>query len=449
MISQNLTQEGDVNLTDRRKAWYDALSFEVRMALEDDASCFIHQSLSTPCLEVVSDCMGPYIVTSEGKKILDFHGNNVHHVGYKNPKILEALHQQVETLPFSPRRYTNQPAINLAKKLTKIAPDELTRVLFAPSGSLANSMAIKLARIYTGRHKIVSMWGSFHGAGLDTISVGGEAVFRKDIGPLMPGVVHVPPPISYRGLWNDDPQQDRYVEYIRYVFEHEGDVGALIAETIRDTDVQIPTKNFWQKVRALCDEYGVVLILDEIPIALGKTGKMFTFEHYGIVPDIVTLGKGLGGGVFPMAALLAKEKLNIAEKQSVGHFTHEKTPVGCAVALAVVNYIEENQILEHVCKLERRMYKRCMDFKAHYPIVGDFRGLGLLWGLELVTDRHTKKRACAEAEKILYHCLANGLNFKISQGNVITLSPPLIITEAQLNQAFDILEEALILVDKS
>lgn len=446
MMSRNLVQEGDVNLTDKRKAWYDALSFEVRMILEEDASCFIHQSLSTPCLDAVADCTGPYIVTDEGRKILDFHGNNVHLVGYKNPKVLEAMHRQIEALPFSPRRYTNKAAISFGKKLLEISPPELTRVLFAPSGSLANSMAIKLARILTGRHKIVSMWGSFHGAGLDTISVGGEAVFRKDIGPLIPGVVHVPPPTSYRGLWDDDPQQDRYVDYIRYVFEHEGDVGALIAETIRDTDVQIPTRNFWQKVRALCDEYGVALILDEIPIALGKTGKMFAFEHYGIIPDIVTLGKGLGGGVFPMAAVLAKEKFNIAANQSVGHFTHEKTPVGSATAMAVINYIEENHLLAHVCKLERRMYKRCSDLKARFPIVGDFRGIGVLWAIELVTNRHSRNRACNEAEKVLYRCLSNGLSFKVSQGNVITLSPPLIITETQLNQAFDILEEALSLV---
>jgi 4-aminobutyrate aminotransferase len=443
MITQNLTQEGDINLTDKRQAWFDGLSFEIRIMLEEDASCFIHQSLSTPCLQVVSDCCGPYIITSQGEKILDFHGNNVHHVGYKNPKVLEAIHQQVEQLPFSPRRYTNPAAIKLAKKLIDIAPSELTRVLFAPAGALANSMAIKLARIFTGRHKIVSMWGSFHGAGLDTISVGGEAVFRKGIGPLIPGVVHVPPPVSYRGLWSDDPQQDRYVEYIKYVFEHEGDVGALIAETIRDTDVQIPTANFWKRVRELCDDYGVVLILDEIPIAFGKTGKMFAFEHYNIVPDIVTLGKGLGGGAYPMAALLAKEKFNMAANQSVGHFTHEKSPIGSAAALAVIDYIEENQLLAHVNLLERRMYKRCMDLKAHYPMVGDVRGIGLLWGIELVTNRHSKKRACDEAEKIMYYCLGKGLSFKISQGNVITLSPPLIITEDQVNRAFDVIEEGL------
>lgn len=443
MIEQNLKQEGDINLTDQRQIWHEGLPLQTRIKLEEDATNFLHQSLSTPCLEVLSDCEGPFLITSQGRKILDFHGNNVHHVGYKNPKVLEAIHRQIDQLPFSPRRYTNAPAIRLAEKLADIAPGDLSRVLFAPSGALANSMAIKLARIFTGKHKIVSMWGAFHGAGLDTISVGGEAVFRKGIGPLLPGVTHVPPPVTYRGLWSDDPDQERYVEYIRYVFEHEGDVGALIAETIRDTDVQIPTRNFWQKVRTLCNEYGVALILDEIPIALGKTGKMFAFEHYHIVPDIVTLGKGLGGAVFPMAAVIAGEKFNIAANQSVGHFTHEKSPVGSAAALATIEYIEEFQLLTHVKNLERRMYNRCMDLKAHYPIVGDIRGLGLLWGIELVTNKHSQKRATTEAEKIMYQCLSRGLSFKVSQGNVITLSPPLIISESQLNEAFTILEDSI------
>jgi 4-aminobutyrate aminotransferase len=443
MTNRNLKAEGDINLTDLRQSWYDELPLETRLDLDEDASCFLHQSLSTPCFEVITDCIGPYLITSQGRRILDFHGNNVHQVGYKNPKVMDAIRQQSEFLPFSPRRFSNPIATKLAKKLISLTGGDLSRVLFAPSGALANSMAIKLARIFTGKHKIVSMWGSFHGAGLDTISVGGEAVFRKNIGPLMPGTLHVPPPENYRSLWKDDPQQDHYVDYIKNVFEHEGDVGALIAETIRNTDVQIPTLNFWKKVRRLCDEYGVVLILDEIPIAFGRTGKMFAYEHYGITPDILTLGKGLGGGVFPMAAMIAKEKFNVASHHSVGHFTHEKSPMGSAASLAMLEYMEEVQLLNHVEKLGRRMYKRCMDLKAHYPLVGDTRGIGLLWAIELVKNRHSQTRACNEAEEVMYFCLKRGLSFKVSQGNVINLSPSLIITEEQLNQAFDILEDGL------
>jgi len=288
----------------------------------------------------------------------------------------------------------------------------------------------------------VSIWGSFHGGGLDAISVGGEASFRKNTGPLMPGVEHVPQPVSYRSLWKNDPDQDVYVAYIRHVFENEGDVGAFIAETIRNTDVQIPVKGFWQKVRALCDEFNVTLILDEIPIALGRTGKFFAFEHYGIVPDMVTIGKGLGGGVFPMAAVLTNEKYNAVAEHSVGHFTHEKSPVGSATALAVLEVIEQNDLLMRAQKLGKIMQTRLLDMQERFEMIGDVRGIGLLWGVDLVTDRTTKERAVAEAEQVMYRCLEKGLSFKVSQGNVITLSPALIISELELHQALDILNDA-------
>jgi 4-aminobutyrate aminotransferase len=441
MDNLNLKMEGDINLTGARKDWVEKLPFETREVLASDGSCFLHQALSTPCLEVITGCDGPYIITHRGKKILDFHGNNLHQVGYKNRKVIDAVIHQLNTLPFSPRRYTNVTAVNLAQKLGSIIPG-LNRVLYAPGGSEANSMALKLARIVTGRHKVVSMWGSFHGSGMDALSVGGERTFRQNMGPLLPGIEHVPPPVSYRGFYHDDPGQDRSIEYIRYIFENEGDIGALIAETIRNTDVQVPAPGYWKKVRALCDEFGVLLILDEIPIALGRTGKFFAFEHYGIVPDMVTMGKGLGGGVFPMAALLTREAFNIASEQSIGHFTHEKSPVGSAAALAVLEFIEEENLTERAEKLGQLMLHRLLEMKEYYSMIGDVRGMGLLWGIDLVRDRKSKERAIHEAERIMYRCLGNGLSFKVSQGNIINLSPSLIITESQLEHALDILQDA-------
>ena len=441
MIDRLMKVEGDINLTEIRKEWIAGLPPETIEELDNDASWFLHQSLSTPCLEILSACEGAYIITSSGREILDFHGNNVHQVGYRNKHVIDAVTRALHKLPFSPRRYTNTDAIHLAQRLCTIVPG-LNRVLFAPGGSEANSMALKLSRIVTGKHKVVSMWGSFHGGALDTISVGGEASFRKNTGPLMSGVEHVPQPVSYRSLWTNDPEQDVYIAYIRHVFENEGDVGAFIAETIRNTDVQIPVSGFWKKVRALCDEFNVTLILDEIPIALGRTGTFFAFEHYGIVPDIVTIGKGLGGGVFPMAAMLTNEKYNVVAEHSIGHFTHEKSPVGSAAALAVLEVIEQDDLLTRAQELGKIMQTRLFDMKNRYQMIGDVRGIGLLWGVELVIDRESKERAVDEAEKVMYRCLENGLNFKVSQGNVITLSPALIISELELHRALDILNDA-------
>src|SRR5665647_3050766 len=433
--------EGDINLTEIRKEWIAGLRTDTIEQLDSDALWFLHQALSTPCMEVVAECEGPYIITDSGKKILDFHGNNVHQVGYRNKKVIDAVTEMLHKLPFSPRRYTNTTAIDLAQKLCTKIPG-LNRVLFAPGGSEANSIALKLSRIITGKHKVVSMWGSFHGGGLDTISVGGEASFRKNAGPLMSGVEHVPQPVTYRSLWDNDPNQEIYIAYIRHVFENEGDVGAFKAETTRNTDVQIPVIGFWKKVRALCDEFSVTLILDEIPIALGRTGTFFAFEHYGIVPDIVTIGKGLGGGVFPMAAMLTNEKYNVVAEHSIGHFTHEKSPVGSAAALAVLEVIEQDNLLIRAQELGKIMQTRLFDMQNRYQMIGDVRGIGLLWGVELVIDRSTKERAVDEAERVMYRCLENGLNFKVSQGNVITLSPALIISEFELHGALDILNDA-------
>lgn len=442
MSRNKLQQEGDVNLGLERKQWEKGLEKETLGLLDEDASHFIHQSLSTPCMDVVVDAIGPYLISKSGKKLLDFHGNNVHQVGYKNSYVLEAVVRQLYDLPFSPRRYTNHHAIALAKALKELTSQKLSRVLFAPSGAIANSMALKLARIKTGKYKVISMWGSFHGAGLDTISAGGESCFRSGIGPLLPGIIHVPSPDTYRNMWENDPSFENYLKYLEYVIEQEGDIGALIAETIRNTDVQIPPMDFWKKVRAICDAHGILLILDEIPIAMGRTGKFFAFEHYGIVPDMVTLGKGLGGAVYPISAILTKEELNVAPEHSVGHFTHEKSPVGAAAALASIQYIRDQHLLVHVLELEEYFRERLTDLQTRFSMIGDIRGIGLLWAIELVKDRKSKIRATVEAEKIMYSCLSEGLNFKVSQGNVLTLSPSLIISKEQLSEAIDILEKA-------
>ncbi len=375
---------------------------------------------------------------------MDFHGNNVHQLGYRNDYVINKVKAQMDKLPFSPRRYTNLPAIDLAKKLGSLFPGDLKRVLFAPGGSAAVSMALKLARIVTGKHKIISLWDSFHGASLDAIAAGGERDFRKGMGPLTSGVERIPPPTIYRGPFNSPSGDDMvYADYFEYVIEKEGDIGAFLMETIRNTDVQIPTQGYWKKIQEICTRHKVLLILDEIPIAFGRTGKMFAFEHYDLTPDIVCLGKGLGAGIIPMAAIVARESYNIASDISLGHFTFEKSPLGSVAALAMLEFMEQNNILRKVKEDGDFMQEQLTRLKQKFPIIGDIRGLGLLWGIELVKSRATKEKAVEEAESVMYECLKNGLSFKVSQGNVLQLSPPLIINRIELSQALNILENAL------
>lgn len=437
--------EGDINTSPARKKWYEQIRHEETIRqLNEDARYFLHQSLSTPCLDVLSSCEGIYLFDINGKKYMDFHGNNVHQVGHRNPYVLEQVKKQMDILPFSPRRYTNSPAIEAAQKIGSLLPGDLNRVLFAPGGTSAISMALKLARVVTGKQKIISFWDSFHGASLDAIGVGGEREFRNHMGLLMPGVERIPPPVTYRGLWANESGDDLiFAEYMEYIIEKEGDIGACIMETVRNTDVQIPSKAYWKKVREICTKHNVILILDEIPIAFGRTGKMFAFEHFEIEPDIVCLGKGLGAGIIPIAAIVARDSYNMALDSSLGHFTHEKNPLGSIAAMAMLQFIEDNGILQKVKDDEQFVKAALTELKSRHEIIGDIRGIGLLWGIELVQNRISKVKATVEAEKVMYYCLEHGLSFKVSQGNVLQLSPPLTITRDQLKEAISILDSAL------
>lgn len=380
---------------------------------------------------------------------MDFHGNNVHQLGYGHPHVIKRVQEQIAKLPFSPRRFTNETAIECAEKLTQICGGDLNRVLFAPGGTSAVGMALKLARHITGNYKVVSLWDSFHGASLDAISVGGEACFRQGMGPLMAGVERIPPAVSYRGAFPvADGSDVHYADYLEYVIEKEGGVGAFIAEAVRNTDVQVPSKAYWKRIREICDKHNVMLIIDDIPNGMGRSGEWFTYQAYDIEPDMLCIGKGLGGGLVPIAAMVTKDKYNTAEQISMGHYTHEKSPIGCAAALATMEAIEQDGLLDKVKADSQFMREKLLEMKAKYPVIGDVRGIGMLWGIELVTDHESKTRAYDEAEAVLYQCLNNGVSFKVSQGNVIQLSPPLIITREQLTEALAIFEEAIAKVCK-
>ncbi|MGL1263246.1 aspartate aminotransferase family protein [Vibrio parahaemolyticus] len=449
-MTQNIKQthfrsEGDVNTTPARQAWNASMDDERTQALlKRDSEVFLHQAMSTPCLDTLEAAEGIYIRDATGKKYMDFHGNNVHQLGYGHPHVINRVQEQIAKLPFSPRRFTNETAIECAEKLTQICGGELNRVLFAPGGTSAVGMALKLARHITGNYKVVSLWDSFHGASLDAISVGGEACFRQGMGPLMAGVERIPPAVSYRGAFPvADGSDVHYADYLEYVIEKEGGVGAFIAEAVRNTDVQVPSNAYWKRIREICDKHNVMLIIDDIPNGMGRSGEWFTYQAYDIEPDMLCIGKGLGGGLVPIAAMVTKDKYNTAEQISMGHYTHEKSPIGCAAALATMEAIEQDGLLDKAKVDSQFMREKLLEMKAKYPVIGDVRGIGMLWGIELVTDHESKARAYDEAEAVLYQCLNNGVSFKVSQGNVIQLSPPLIITREQLTEALAIFEEAI------
>lgn len=429
--------EGDINLSDRRTAWQaQHLDEATRQLLAEDARWFLHQSMSTPCLNALQGAQGAWLTDTAGRRILDFHGNSLHQVGHGHPTVLAAMRHTLDTLPFSPRRYTNQPAVDLARRLCQAAPMQGARLLFAPGGTAAIGMALKLARLATGRFKTLSMWDAFHGASLDAISIGGEAVFRQGIGPLLPGSGHVPPCDPGHCVFGCGGSCAlRCVDYIDHCLQKEGDVGAVIVETIRCTDVQVPPTDYYRRLRQICDRHGALLILDEIPIALGRTGHLFAVERYGIAPDMIVIGKGLGGGSMPLAALIAREGLNVGQQISLGHYTHEKNPLACAAGLAVLDVIEQEDLLARSRRLGDAAVQHLHTGLAHLPVVKEVRGAGLLIGIEL-TDADL-------AEAVLYHCLTAGLSFKVGQGQVLVLAPPLNVDESDLFWALDCVIRAI------
>ena len=445
--------EGDSNLSARRRAWAEAnLPAATRALIDEDARYFLHQSLSSPCLNVIRKAEGIWVEDASGRRYMDFHGNSVHHIGHGHPRLIEALKRQLDELPFAPRRFTAEPAIALARKLAEISPEPLGKVLFAPSGSDAIDIALKLARAATGRFKTVSFWDSFHGAGFGGSSVGGEATFHSEpAGPLLPGAEHVAPYTCYRcpyGYRDIDGAPDletcgmTCARFVRYVLEKEGDVAAVIGEPMRAVPY-VPPPGFWRSVREACDDHGALLIFDEIPTGLGKTGRMFACEHFDAVPDILVLGKALGGGAVPIAAVIARPELDVAGGVALGHYTHEKNPVLCRAALTTIEIIEDEGLVDNARNVGARALGRLREMKRRHPLVGDVRGLGLLMGVDLVEDRDTKTPALDAGESILYRALDKGLSLKLTMGSVLTLTPPLTITNAEMDTALDILDECL------
>ena len=450
--------EGDVNRSPQRSQWQaQHLDDTTRTLLARDSAAFLHQSVSTPCLSAIAKAEGIWIEDTAGRRYMDFHGNNVHHVGYAHPHVVAAIKQQLDALSFAPRRFASERAVELAEALgARFAAltGHAGKVLFTTGGSDAVEVAIKLARVATGRFKTLSFWDSFHGAGFGASSVGGESLFRNSraVGPLLSGTEHVAPFGCYRCPYghavdaNGQPDlaacRLACASMVRYVLEREGDVAAVIAEPARAVPF-IPPPGYWQAVREACHAHGTLLIVDEIPTGLGKTGRFFAAEHDGAAPDIVVLGKALGGGILPIAACIARADLDLAGDYAFGHYTHEKNPVTAAAALATLEVIAREGLVENAARVGAYALERLHEMKQRHALIGDVRGRGLLLGLELVSDRTAKTPAAAAAERVLYAALSRGLSFKTTMGNVLTLTPPLITTREQMGQALDILDDCL------
>ena len=371
-------EQGDINTTPARQRYWDRnLSGDARKWFEEDKKYFLHQSLSTPVLNVIGERPGRL---DRGPRA----GNAISTctaTGSTTPastirRSSQAVKNQLdESLTFCPRRYTNIPSIRLAKKLAEITPGDLCRSLFCPGGTDAIEMALKLAKLVTGRFKTISFWDSFHGAGFGASSVGGEEHFHGGVGPLVPGAFHVEFPNYYRNPWGFTKQEDVDAECLRQielVMRREPEMAAVIGEPISANPV-VPSKRYWEGVKELCERYGALLIFDEIIEGFGRTGKMFASEHY-LTPDILVLGKSLGGGIVPLAGIVTREKYNVCQDRSVGHYTHEKNALSAAAALAEIEVIEKNRLCDHAARLGAYALERLREMSEKHRLIGCCHG---------------------------------------------------------------------------
>lgn len=433
--------EGDQNLSSQRLQWQS--QHGENEVLRRDTDLFYHQVLSTPCLDQVVHAHGPYIYTASGQQLLDFHGNSVHQLGFAHPTVIRAIEQQMRQLSYCTRRYTNNRAVELADRLVSTAPGQLrnnARILLTPSGSAAVGIAIKIARACTGRHKAIAFQDAFHGATLDTATLSGQSLFHRGMGPMMPGVMHVPPPANPGcTMCSNALCSDACAEPIeRLLSEHK--VAAVIAEPIRATTVRLAPSSYWKRIREACDRAGTMLIFDEIPTGLGRSGTLWASEHTGVTPDLMVIGKGLGGGIFPQAAVIGRSDLNHTgatpiRELALGHYTHEKSPVGCAAALATIDTIIAEHLVERAFTLGQRWRTEHESRLTAIPGVREVRQVGLMLAVELHDPDH--------ADRVMYESLRNGLSFKVGGATTLVLFPPLNIETHLLHEATQVLIKAI------
>lgn len=390
-----------------------------------DAAAFFHQESSSPCLFALKSAQGVWLEDIEGRRFIDLHGNTAHHLGYGHPRLIAALKDQLDTLPFSPRRFTNETAVLLAEKLLDHWPGAPAKVLFATGGSDAIEIALKLARVATGRHETLSFEGSYHGHGFGAFGLSSAEPDAR-LGPFLPGRHHVP------GYWQSEDGPMRTLTEMARIFEESGaGIGAVIAEPIR-SNCHLPPEGFWPAIRRLCDVHGAKLIFDEIPSGLGKTGRFFAFEHVGVVPDAVVLGKALGGGVAPIAAVIADARLDVAADLDLGHYTHEKNPLTTRAALTTIEIIEEDGLAARAARLGDHVIAEIAKLAAKYPVIKGARGKGLLLAIDFAPEACGMEPGPQFTGRLVEAFWQEGLSATEKGSTGMGFSPPLTISEAEI-----------------
>lgn len=410
---------------------------------------------SGPDPMVVTGGRGCRFETADGRSYLDFMSQLVNlNLGHQHPRVVDAIKAQADKLCYIGPGFAEEARSRLALQLAELTPGNLTSSFFTTGGAAANENAVKLARLYTGRQKVITRYRSYHGATAGAITLTGEPR-RWPAEPGMPGVVRMFDPYPYRcPAGHPDPcpvctGAPHLEEILQY--ENPASVAAVVLETVTGTNGPIvPPDGYLRSIREVCDRYGILLVLDEIMVGFGRTGRWFACDNWDVVPDILCVAKGLNSGYVPLGAMIVSEPLRDWMRDNVfaGGLTYAGHPLACASGVAALDAMREEGVVENSARQGEVLAKRLDEMAARHPSVGDVRGLGLMWGVELVRDRGTKEpMSQAEMAEVVGAVKQRGV-YIAAQKNVVRMAPPLIIDGSELEEGICAVDEALDIADR-
>ena len=405
----------------------------------------------------VARAKGVYFWTPEGQRFLDFNSQLMCvNIGHADARVVEALHQQLATLPYASPFMATEPRARLGAKLAEICPGDIDVFFFTNGGAESNENAVKIARFVTGRHKVLARYRSYHGATAGAMTLTGDPR-RWMSEPGMPGVVHIMHP--YHGVERGWEPVEASLASLEEVIQLEGPqtIAAFILEPVTGANgVLVPPDGYLQGVRAICDRHGILLIADEVMSGFGRTGEWFAVDHWKVVPDLITMAKGLTSAYVPLGAVGLRRGIADHFKDRVFYagLTYNSHPLACAAGLATIAVYQQDRLVDNARVLGRVMADRLAQLAVRHPSVGDVRSIGLFGAIELIRNRATREPLApfnaTSPEMAALHAFfrREGL-YTFLRWNMVFTCPPLSITEAQLHDGFDIIDRALHLTDQA
>lgn len=414
---------------------------------------------------VIDHAKGVYIYDSDGKRYLDFSSQLVCvNIGHGHPKVTEAVREQMEKVSYVYPGMTTSVRAELGKKLSEITPGNLNRLFFTLGGAEAVENAIKLARIYTGKHKIISLYQSYHGATYATFSAGGDPRKLPVDSQQAPNFIHAENPYFYRCPWNSktpDECTHNALAHLERVIQYEGpgNIAGILLEGESGSSGCIKiTPGYWKGVKSLSEKYGFLTIDDEVMSGFGRTGKWFGIDHHGVVPDIMCMAKGLTSAYLPLGGIMVSEEIakSFDDKPLSLGLTYSAHPVSLAAAIAVLKIYEDENLIENAAEMGKYIGVKMCEMMGKHPSIGDFRNTGLLGCMELVKNKESKEpmvrwNAPANEMGVMNKITAKlselGM-YTMSRWNLIFVAPPLCITKEQIDEGIEIISEALKIADE-